>query len=216
MITLPATLWEHALCRLHKLGWSDYRIAAALTDMSDADIRALDVAGWYEVAAREAVEDAYGSGGGGKEWAWWEVNRDRHRFGLATNRHEGDRETARARIIHAERPEIISLGWGALLSDHPDLRLIEARILSALHSHGPLTRSQLQSALSHRLRRRDGRWWTTCLRSRELITALGIYEPRGTYTRRTRHTLMLSPGVAPVSQTRRANRVDRLGMSAFR
>ncbi len=108
--------------------------------------------------------------------------------------------------IREEHREVTILGWEPLLADVPDLRLIEARILTALDERGPLTRRELLEHLHHRLYTRTGRSWLMHLCKRGLILVKIIHgaasKPR---------EYMLAPGLTRLQRARRENRVDKTG-----
>lgn len=205
-MTYPrATLWESALRTLHSAPrrWSDRLIAEALCDLSDEAIRHLHRVGWN----RDTIKDVLVPGSGGKDWTKSQVRHQREMLGLPANPYRRTRGVLAERAIIQDRDRVADLGWGHLLTDHPDLRGREAEILSALALRGPLSKSELVAAVGHSLRHpRRGTWTGSLFRRGLILQQLRIYCPRHTPFR-----FMLAPGVSPnAGRVRRRNGVDRL------
>ena len=152
----------------------------------------------------------------GLPWSRRRVCRHRQALGLRHNPHPRRYTTGKNGInlatvtrIREEHREITILGWEPLLADVPDLRLIEARILTALDEHGTLTRNQLREHLHHRLYTRQGKSWLMNLCRRGLIL---VRLKNGAASKPREY--MLAPGLTRLQRARRDNRVDKLGKTS--
>ncbi len=152
----------------------------------------------------------------GYPWNRRRVSRHRQALGLDFNPRPRSYTTGKRGInlslvtrIREEHREVTILGWEPLLQGVPDLRLIEARILTALDERGPLTRHQLRDHLHHRLYTRQGKSWLMNLCKRGLIM---VRLKNGAASKPREY--MLAPGLTRLQRARRENRVDKLGKTS--
>lgn len=147
-----ARFWRQALRALHDLGWTDSRIADALTDLDDNAIAAIAAAGWKT----SRVESAFRPLAGGRIWSRQMVGYYRRQLGLSSRAARPEFCPPR-RVLFA-----YGSGWGHLLESGYDLRPMECRILGVLEDRGPMTRPEIQLALGKPCRAKwqfHGRSW---------------------------------------------------------
>lgn len=167
--------WELAIRRLYSRGWTDARIADALSSLTRAEIARIEANSQWN---KEHVEGGLHRRGE-REWTPRQVTYTRRRLGLAGRKHRPEcGSLVEARWIKI-RTRLSVAGWGNLINRHEDLSASEMLVIEALASR-PMSRAELEIATGVDLvRKRTGRETPLQkLMSRSIVVQSGDYHHR--------------------------------------